>query len=59
VEDWVGIFRIFESTIAVVFKIFFVWNCIKMILFIFKKLFLILAHQNNDLKIQKNNLKKK
>jgi hypothetical protein len=59
VEDWAGIFRIFESTIAVVFKIFFVWNCIKMILFIFKKLFLILAHQNNDLKIQKNNLKKK
>jgi hypothetical protein len=53
VEDWAGIFRIFESTIAVVFKIFFVWNCIKMILFIFKKLFLILAHQNNDLKIQK------
>jgi len=59
VEDWAGIFRIFESTIAVVFKIFFVWNCIKMILFIFKKLFLILAYQNNDLKIQKNNLKKK
>jgi len=29
------------------FKMFFTWKCIKIIFFIFKKLFLISAHQNN------------
>ena len=35
-------------------KVLFTWKCIKIIFFIFKKLFLISAHQN-DLKIQKKN----
>jgi hypothetical protein len=40
------------------FKVFFTQKYIKIIFFIFKKLFLILTHQN-DLKTQKNiNLKK-
>jgi hypothetical protein len=42
------------------FKVFFNWKCIKIIFFfIFKKLFLISAHQN-DMKTQKKiNLKKR
>jgi hypothetical protein len=37
-------------------KVFFIKKYIKIIFFIFKKLFLASAHQNN-LKISKNNLK--
>jgi len=41
------------------FKVFFVWKYIKIIVFIFKKLFLTLSHQNY-LKIPKNiNLKER
>jgi hypothetical protein len=49
-----------ENITVVIFKIFFIWKYIKIIyFFIFKKLFLILAHQN-DLKISKNiNLKQR
>jgi len=43
-----GLVRVFESIIQLFFKVFLTCKCIKIIfLFIFKKLFLISAYQNN------------
>jgi hypothetical protein len=42
-----------------VFKVFFILKHIKIIFFIFKKLFLISTHQNNPKKYKNINLKQK
>jgi len=47
-----------EVWLRLFFKVFFIPNCIKIIFFIFLKLFLILPHQNN-LKTLKTLLKRK
>ena len=44
---WKFLFKIiFKSVIVIIFKVFF-FKYIKIIFFIFKKLFLISVHQNN------------